>query len=299
MTQIEKPMLASTLKSVNDLSWEHGYYMASPKIDGYRVLKVDGKLMSRRFNPVANLFINEKLSFLPDGIDGELIVGTEFGENGAIRRIKGEPDFTFHVFDYVLGSNQTKYETRAVDYGVWCFNLLLEEKKWVTPVPVKRVFNTLEIDAYEEKMLSLGYEGIMLRDPLGPYKFGRATAKEEYLMKVKRFEDAEAVIIGFDEMMNNNNVAERDAFGRSKRSSSIDGKDGAKTLGALVVKGVGDNNPFRDVVFNIGTGFSSELKQEIWDHRDDYRRKMVTYKYFSHGAKDAPRHPVFMRFREE
>jgi len=35
----------------------------------------------------------------------------------------------------------------------------------------------------------------MLRHPQSPYKQGRSTPKEAYLLKVKRFSDGEAVIV--------------------------------------------------------------------------------------------------------
>ena len=47
------------------------------------------------------------------------------------------------------------------------------------------------------KNLNAGYEGLMLRDPNGIYKFGRSSVKENILLKVKEFMDDEAEIIAF------------------------------------------------------------------------------------------------------
>jgi hypothetical protein len=66
-----------------------------------------------------------------------------------------------------------------------------------------------EMLQFEEVALAQKFEGIMLRHPDGPYKFGRSTMREHWLVKVKRFSDAEAKIIGFKEQMKNNNVATR------------------------------------------------------------------------------------------
>ena len=76
-----------------------------------------------------------------------------------------------------------------------------------------------EIDTNESACLEFGYEGIMLRDPNGTYKFGRSTARDNILLKVKRFLDDEAEVIGIEEKMSNQNVAEKDNFGRTERSS--------------------------------------------------------------------------------
>jgi DNA ligase 1 len=95
--------------------------------------------------------------------------------------------------------------------------------------------------------------------------------------------------------MHNDNVATVDERGYTKRSSHQENKVGTDTLGALVVKGV--NGPFEGVEFNIGTGFDDRLRKEIWSKRDYYLRSIVKYKFFAVGVKDAPRHPVFLGFR--
>src|SRR5437899_138139 len=91
-----------------------------------------------------------------------------------------------------------------------------------------------------------GFEGVMLRKPDGPYKFGRSTVREGYLMKVKRFTQEEAVVVGYEEQETNLNEATKDALGHTKRSSHKAGKRPAGVLGALrVSNGHGE--------FSIGT----------------------------------------------
>ena len=53
----------------------------------------------------------------------------------------------------------------------------------------------------------------MMRNPIAPYKQGRGTFREGIIYKLKRFEDSEAVIIGFVEQMTNQNVLEKDELG--------------------------------------------------------------------------------------
>ena len=50
----------------------------------------------------------------------------------------------------------------------------------------------------------------MLRDPSSLYKQGRHTLKSQALMKLKKFYDDEAKVIGFEEKMHNNNEQEKD-----------------------------------------------------------------------------------------
>jgi hypothetical protein len=77
----------------------------------------------------------------------------------------------------------------------------------------------------------------MLRDPNGPYKFGRSTRKEGYLLKLKRFCDSEAEVIGVVELMHNGNEAKTNALGRTERSTRKAGKTGMGVLGALACAG--------------------------------------------------------------
>jgi len=149
-----------------------------------------------------------------------------------------------------------------------------------------------ELNSYEEKCLSDGYEGVMIRKPDGKYKCGRSTEREGILLKIKRFKDAEAEVIGFKEKLHNVNEQEKNEFGLAKRSSKKAGMVPAGTLGTLLVRDLKTN-----IEFGIGSGMDDEIRQKIWDNRDDYINKFVKYKYQNVGIKEAPRFPVFLGFR--
>ena len=72
--------------------------------------------------------------------------------------------------------------------------------------------NLEEVQQLEDKFLDAGFEGVMLRDPDGTYKFGRASVKENILLKVKKFLDAEGIVVGFKEKMSNQNEATTRCF---------------------------------------------------------------------------------------
>ena len=156
------------------------------------------------------------------------------------------------------------------------------------PTPVK---TPEELTAFEEDCLAQGFEGVIVRKPDGPYKQGRSTLKEGYLLKIKRFSDAEATVVDVEEMMHNKNDATTDAFGSLKHSHHKAGMQPAGVLGALVVE-TADG-----VRFNIGTGFSAELRKALWGRRKALIGKLVKFKFFAVGVKNAPRHPVFLGFR--
>ena len=137
----------------------------------------------------------------------------------------------------------------------------------------------------------------MVRSLGGPYKQGRSTEKEGYLLKIKRFEDAEAEVIGFEERMHNGNSATTNALGRTERSSHKENLIGRGDLGALTVKGL--QAPYKGVEFNIGSGFDDQERMSIWQNKSEYVGKIVKFRYFPLGSKDRPRFPTFEGWRHK
>jgi DNA ligase-1 len=270
----------------------------SPKLDGIRALCRNGSVLSRALKPIPNHHIQDTLSRKAfHGLDGELVVGPPSAPNamqvtssGVMSR-EGKPEFTYWVFDYWhdLGSTwDSRWATLRVDVP-----LLEELYPFVKLVPHRIVASEEELLAYEAVCLEQGYEGVMLRHPEGLYKYGRSTAREQYLMKLKRFVDSEAEIIDFDPKFHNANEQTRDERGYAKRSSHKENLVALDTLGALFVRDLKTNQTFR-----IGTGFDDELRWHIWKNRKKYLKAIVTYKSFPGGVKDAPRFPVFKAFRD-
>lgn len=288
-----KPMLSATVEDTSKLAYP---LLASPKLDGIRALVRGGVLVSRNLKPIPNKH-SQKLFALKifEGLDGELIVG-EPGSKDAFRATSsgvmshdGEPDVRFYVFD--CSSDPALPFTRRLKLA----QDLIEGYERCLDVAHVLVHDEQELLKAEQDALAFGYEGIMLRHPDGAYKYGRGTLKAQDLMKLKRFADAEAVVLGVEEQMHNTNEAKADELGRTKRSSHKSGMVGKGVLGALMVKGL--NGPYKGKVFNIGTGFDDAQRQALWKQKLD--GQVVKYKYFPTGSKDAPRFPVFLGFRHE
>lgn len=288
---ITKPMLSGKVDDVSHLNYP---VEATPKLDGIRCLKVDGKVVSRTFKPIKNDFIRTHLeAILPDGADGEVMVGTTFQEcTSGVMRQSGEPDFSFYMFDYVKDDIKKPYLERMLDMQEW-YDQAGRPERVVLWLPIT-INDTDTLNSYEADCLNDGYEGVMVRSPKGPYKCGRGTLNEGYLLKVKRFDDAEAEVIGFEELLHNNNVATKDAFGRTERSSHKENKVPAGVLGKLILK-----HPDTGIEFGCGTGLTAKQRKEFWENKDSLVGKIVKYKFFSIGVKDAPRHPVFQGFRDK
>lgn len=307
--QSRVPTQEEVIADLKKLDWSRGF-LSSPKIDGIRAVKSPVELVSRSLTPIPNRWIQKGLhSQTYNGLDGELIIGTvsEFlnfnSSQSGIMSQAGEPFFTWCVFDDVTHPNnafwwrhqQAQERVEAIKTG-HDFHGLMD----LYFVVHKLVHSVEELLEYEEEQLALGFEGIMFRDPGGRYKSfpsNRSTFKQQGLIKLKRFVDAEAVVTGFVEKQLNNNPQERNKLGYAKRSSALSGQVGGDTLGKLEVTGI--NGRFKDVEFAIGSGIDHTLQRRIWGDRESYLGKIVKYKFQDAGAKDAPRSPIFLGFRDE
>ena len=138
-------------------------------------------------------------------------------------------------------------------------------------------------------------EGICFRTPNSPYKQGRSTLKEQYLVKLARFSRTELTIIGFKEQFENGNPDLRNDVGYMKRQTCGDMMVGKNTLGAFLCKDISGNS----VDVGTGVGLTDKLRKEIWSNRDCYFGKQITVKHKPHGQKDVLRHPIFVGFREK
>ena len=293
-----KPMLAgkATDEQISKLFDKVKEMYASPKLDGIRCMIQDGVALSRSLKPIRNEFIQSILSNpMFDGLDGEIISGDPTADDvyrittGNVMRSKGKPDFTFWVFDSFLHPYPymgRQHELYHIDPTGIHPNIKI--------LKTVSIFNMEELQAYEKYCLELGYEGVILRDPNGMYKHGRSTAKEGGLIKVKRFEDSEATILGMEEQMKNNNEKKVNELGRGQRSSHKENKIPKGTLGALVCK-----DKTTGIQFNIGSGFDDATRDQLWKYKDGLIGQAVKYKSFKIGVKDAPRHPVYLGMRDD
>lgn len=295
MSKDFRPMLA---KEYDPAKQAYPCY-ASPKLDGIRGAVKDGRLLSRSLKEIPNKHVQAALGdpFF-DGFDGELIVGSSTAPdvfNRTTSHVMSHDkvfDFTYVVFD--KHDSEMGFDVRLAalkkQYDSAAGSRL--KSRMVAGVRIVLLEQTLitgpeHLDEYEGKQIALGYEGVILRKIDGLYKFGRSTVNEGYLLKVKRFTDGEAIIVGFEEQMKNNNEATTNELGRTKRSSHQENKAGKGTLGALILKDV-----VSGVVFNCGTGMDDNTRQHIWDNQPTFKGQLRKYKSFPVGVKEKPRHPV-------
>ena len=289
--------------------------IVSGKIDAIRCIILNGVALARSLLPIPNKHVQKLLGGNPalEGFDGELVVGSITASDvytiseSALMSEDGEPDFTFHVFDYIpaAGAQKDSPINRDTPYEIRLSEVTREimfnpaVPSCVKLVPYFSVYGLEDLATAEKDLVGRqNYEGVMLRHPHGEYKYGRSTVNEGWLLKVKRFEDMEVRVIGFEEMKRNTNAAEIDERGYTKRSKSEDGMVAGGTLGKLLV--VGLNGPFEGVEFSVGggKGFTRELRDYIWTHQEEFLNKTGVVEFFPYGSKDAPRHPGWKGLRK-
>lgn len=266
--------------------------LATPKIDGIRCRTYRSDVdhlvhtWTNSNKPIVNNHVRWTIERLcPPWLDSELTTGTNFqSTTSGLMSQGGRPEFRMWVFGWGWDNRNITYADvvpvlENMKLPPFCTKLL---PKWLD--------NLDDLLAYEQWCLANEAEGVMVRQPDSPYKYGRSTLKEQYLVAIKRFEDAEATVIGFEEQMHNENEPTADAHGLTERSSCKANLVPAGTLGSLVVS-------YEGTTFRIGTGFDSAQRSEIWSNRLRYLGSTVKFKYQQHGTKDKPRIPVFLGFR--
>lgn len=304
-----KPILAAS--KPKDYTIEQFYarlvfpVIATPKLDGIRCVTRDVprppgfmcEPFSRSLKPIPNIHIANQIAMhCPPGLDGEIMTYTSdlldpvervrnFNDiSSDVMAHKGVPNFKYHVFDYKI-EDPTMVYYRRLDY-------LNSEKlpAFCEIVKAKELMSLSALLEYEAEQVAAGYEGICFRDPNSKYKYGRSTLREGHLIKMKRFVTEEAVVIGMEEEMANNNPIVLGTTGYAERSSHGANLVGKGRMGALICKN-------KQGEFRVGTGFTAQQRQNMWDTKDSVIGRTLTFKHQPFGSKELPRIPVFVGFR--
>ena len=270
----------------------------SPKIDGLRCITTPEGPLSRTLKPIRNKAIHAVLSKVNYFLDGELVAaGGNFQESTtAVMKADSTVDWEYHIFD-ILDLNRSKPLPFSERYRqlehLFESGVLPPQCKLV---PNDYIYSQEALAELHKEHMAAGFEGSMVRDPKGTYKFGRSTAKEGTLLKLKQFSDAEAKIIGFEELLHNDNEKVTNALGLSERSTCKENKRASGVLGAFVVQSL--DNP--EIIFKCGTGLTEQQRHDYWQDQDQLLGKLLKYKFFDFGIKvdnGKPRHPVVLGIR--
>ncbi|OIP55877.1 MAG: DNA ligase [Helicobacteraceae bacterium CG2_30_36_10] len=253
---------ALTLQKANIYSDQNisGWVM-SEKLDGIRAFWNGKNLLTRKGKPInAPAWFTQNLP--PFELDGEL--WTKRGDFENIQSI---------VMDEVPHAtwSEIKYMIFEVPHAKGDFiarldsahNYVKEKKlRHMEIIEQKICSNQAELDSFLESMLSLGGEGVMIKDASKEYFEGRSSS----ILKVKKEQDAEAKVIGYKN-------------GSGKYTGM---------MGSLQVEF--DN----DIQFFIGNGFSDEQRKT-----PPKIGEIITFKYYGFTKNGVPKFASFMRVRKD
>ena len=235
-------------------------YWVSEKLDGVRARWDGSALLSRngnRFN-APPWFV---AAFPPTPLDGELWMGRGTFEtvSGIVRRTRPSADdwqrVRFMVFD--LPAERADFSGRLRRLRAIFAEI---ESPYIALIHQFRLTSHDDLMAELDRVVSAKGEGLMLHRGSARYRAGRTND----LLKVKRQEDAEAVVVGH-------------LPGRGRFSGM---------LGALLVE-MPDGRRFR-----LGTGFSDAERR-----RPPPIGATVTYRYYGTTRNGIPRFASFLRVR--
>lgn len=267
--------------------------LCSPKYDGIRCIIKRGLAMSRSFKMLPSYQVQDEFTKF-EHFDGELIEGnaTDFDVyNRTQSHVMSEDkpgNLTYFVFDYT----HPEYIDKPFYERLEFLETMLGTDGKVRMVPHEYIDNYDQLIEYERGCLEQGFEGIMMRNPVGHYKLGRGTFREGLIYKLKRFKDAEGELIDILPMMENHNTLETDELGYAKRSSSKAGLVEGNLAGKFQVI-------FNNDILDVAPGsFDHAEREDMLANKSKYIGKQLKFRYFNHGIKDKPRFPRAIGLRD-
>lgn len=289
--KITRPMRAVTMSSIDDIKFP---VYVSYKLDGIRCIKAAGKALSKSMKPIVNRRLREMIEVpeIPDGFDGELwaegmtfqeIESIVMTENADASRLR------WYVFDW---AKEGSFQSRQASLSNQILYGKCSDFRWIEHMESIIAHSVIQLYHEFEESLQCGNEGLIIRNPHAPYKCGQSTMTKQEMVKWKPIVTGKAIVLCAVEEMKNNNPAFNSELGLAKRSHKKVNKVPAGTLGSLLVRDLDSG-----IVFNIGTGFDDEQKRQLWARRDTLSGAIVEYESQKCGVKEAPRCPVFKRFR--
>ena len=292
---VVRPMLANTFSFEDyEKKGSRAFKISFPayvqrKYDGIRCISYiknnEVILESRKGIPFENFeLLKEQLTYLfkklPKNFyfDGELYTDKLDFEvvSGLIRLSKKKANASdleainkieYHIYDFVdLDQLTMKYEDRYNFLFKFTKDNFNKNTNLCVPVETITVKKLEDVKTYHNKFVQEGYEGLMVRDPNGPYEVNK---RSKYLQKYKEFMEEEFKIVGF-----------HDGSGDEKEAVIWD----------CITK---DNKTF--AVRPKGT---FETRKKLYKEANKYIGKLLTVIFQEYSSDNVPRFPVGKAIRD-
>ena len=252
--------------------------LMQPKLDGVRCEAFwDGdriKLISRAGLEwtVPTHIAEQVANVLPKGsqFDGELYVHGKSCQTitSYVKRLQPQTELVeYHIYDMpvVDGDDTLTNEERHAALT----NILKGcQETHLILVETREVFNEKEIKDAEAYWVSQGYEGGIVRNKKGIYRFGYRSWD---LQKVKTFKDGEFEVVDCNEGV-------------------------GKMVGCAIFE---CRNDISEATFDVTCSVPTPEKQEQYRNRAQYIGRFLTVKFFDRTDDGIPRFPVGKMFRAD
>ena len=251
-----------------------------PKLDGVRCIGIVKNgvcvLYSRNGKPIVNFSdtIGQELLQFGDGVfDGEIMSADFLAMMSQFRRKNAvnATDVKYFVFDWlpldswIAGKCVLTCQQRREKLE----DMMINSKCGFVSLIQRDIAHIDDIKKMHDVYAAQGYEGVMIKTLDSYYEFARSHS----VMKLKMFFDIDLPISGFYE-----------------------GRDGTKNQGTL--GGIYVYTPAGTRV-GVGSGFSDELRNDIWEHKDAYLGQLIEVRYQEMTPDGSLRFPTFRRFRND
>jgi len=260
------------LKSFDSNIDVNGWVM-SEKLDGVRAYWNGMHLISRQGNVFnAPAWFTE--GFPKFELDGELWLGRNQFESTVSIVNKKTPDqrwkkITYHVFEV---PNQAGGLLDRL--GILTKFLRLQNNTFLRVIDQRKITSNKMLDIELHRVLALGGEGLVVRDPKTTYQTGRLTSA----LKVKLKQDAECIVSGY-------------INGKGKYQGMV-GALRCDLIPAQVDRLFPKLKQDKDVTIKIGSGLTDEQRKI-----PPKMGAMITFQYIGLTKNGLPRFPVFLRER--
>ena len=265
--------------------------MGSLKLEGVRAIITPAGLFTRPLKKFGNdrflsIQFKDIIEFCRDtGIymEGELYChGMEFNEISSICRRKDHPD-TGELILYLFDAYDPSMESWAfAKRASYIRNVAFDLDSY----NVKAIAQTMHISAQQikdeyAKALSEGYEGYVLKDPLGSYKHGRSTLSEQKFLRMKDELTYDGVVVDIIERFTNLCESEENELGMLSKRQDKDLKEPTGLAAVAIVK----CNSFPDLIrVTLSRGIKdyqktprSASRKEIWENKERYIGKHIRF----------------------
>ncbi|MCK4500944.1 hypothetical protein KAU11_10645 [Candidatus Babeliales bacterium] len=289
------------------------------KYDGIRGTIKDGKLLSRALKPIPNSSVQKHPAILKlketslrenRVIDVELYIDDlPFNEHTIfimtkeynrkhMQKIKGKlrRGELSHPYNYYM---RLPKEFKVILFDTWdAMRLPYKERYWelvrlsageVTCKVANSIllWKDVEVVKLYEEAIEKGLEGLVLRNPEGKYKFGRATAKEETFLKLKPITELRGTVLRVEERRKNLTESHINELGYQTKRQLEENQVTTGIASALVVEYEG-----KEVKVTL-TG-TEETRREILND-ESWIGSEILFKAMLYGSLNKPRHPVFLK----